>query len=631
MGIADKIKDTVSSGRTSSGRSAGPQATDGRPAWKPGDAYERIVPPPPKATSRDTESLDVWGFDDSKFEVNKRGKVEMTGSRYALSGEELPDFIEWAKDVIGVDIDPADTVTSSYPTQVAEPNVNETFVKEIRTFMDADQLVDDDQVRLRHGHGHTVREMYEIKHGKIVRIPDLVVEPRDAEQVAELVRAAVGHDVSLIPYGGGTCVTEALLCPEDEKRMIVSVDMGRMNRILWIDPVNRLAEIEAGAVGRNITSQLAEYGFTMGHEPDSVEFSTMGGWVATNASGMKKNRYGNIEDLVLDVNVVGADGTLSRSGVAPRESVGLDPRAWIFGSEGNLGIITSAVVKIFPLPEVQRYGSVIFPTFEDGVAFMYELTQAGDLPASVRLVDNLQFQFSMVLKPASKGLGAIKSKIEKLFVTKVKGFDVDKMVACTLVFEGSEEEVKSQENLVYRLASDHSGMKAGGSNGERGYALTFAIAYIRDFIMRHHILGESFETSVAWSDLLTLVENVKQRVADEQDRRGLPGKPFISARVTQLYDTGVCVYFYMGVVAKGVDDPIEQFAEIEEAARSEILAAGGSLSHHHGVGKLRKQFLPEIMSDTAIAWNRQAKDAIDPTNVFGAGNLAAPSEVENRT
>src|SRR5205085_7378338 len=206
-----------------------------------------------------------------------------------------------------------------------------------------------------------------------------------------------------------------------------------------------IACIQAGAVGRHIMADLKKHGVTMGHEPDSVEFSTLGGWIATNASGMKKNRYGNIEDLVLDVNLVTAAGTLERSSCSPRESVGMDLRRLIFGSEGTLGIITSAVVKIFPLPEVQEYGSVLFPSFEDGFKFMYALAREATPPASVRLVDNLQFQFGLALKPRSSGgLADLKSKAEKFFVTKIKGFEPYKMVACTLVFEGSQTEVEQQ-------------------------------------------------------------------------------------------------------------------------------------------------------------------------------------------
>jgi alkyldihydroxyacetonephosphate synthase len=367
-------------------------------------------------------------------------------------------------------------------------------------------------------------------------------------------------------------------------------------------------------------SELRKYGVTMGHEPDSVEFSTLGGWIATNASGMKKNKYGNIEDLVLDVSVATASGTLERSGCSPRESVGMDLRRLIFGSEGTLGIVTSAVVKIFPLPEVQEYGSVLFPTFEDGFKFMYDLTREATPPASVRLVDNLQFQFGLALKPKSDGLGKLKSRIERLFVTRVKGFEPDKMVACTLVFEGTREEVQQQQKALYRIAARHGGMKAGSENGRRGYQLTYSIAYIRDFLMNYYIIAESFETSVAWSDGLALCDNVKQRLQREYAQRNLPGKPFVTARVTQVYRTGVCIYFYFGFYYKGVSNPQEIYLELENAARDEILKSGGSLSHHHGVGKLRRAFLPRIMSPAALQWKRELKKSLDPGNLFGAGN-----------
>src|SRR3989442_4271173 len=190
--------------------------------------------------------------------------------------------------------------------------------------------------------------------------------------------------------------------------------MRRMNRLVWIDETNMMACIEAGAVGRHIIAALAKHGVTMGHEPDSVEFYTLGGWIATNASGMKKNRYGNIEDLVLDVRVATTAGKLERTSASPRESVGMDLRRLMFGSEGTLGIITSAVVKIFPLPEVQQYGSVLFPTFEDGFKFMYDLARETTPPASVRVVDNLQFQFGQALKPKSNSaLAGLKSRLEK--------------------------------------------------------------------------------------------------------------------------------------------------------------------------------------------------------------------------
>jgi alkyldihydroxyacetonephosphate synthase len=463
--------------------------------------------------------------------------------------------------------------------------------------------------------------MYSIKYTNLGRIPDIVVYPENEEQVVRLVESAKKHGASLIPYGGGTNVTDALRCDTREQRTIISVDMHRMNRILWIDRTNMMASIEAGAVGRNIMDELKKYGVTIGHEPDSVEFSTLGGWIATNASGMKKNRYGNIEDLVLDVSVVTASGKLERTSASPRESVGVDLRRLLFGSEGTLGVITSAIVKVFPFPEVQEYGSILFPTFEDGFKFMYDLAREGKPPASVRLVDNLQFQFGLALKPKSTSvLADLKSKAEKFFVTKIKGFAPDKMVALTLVFEGTRDEVHQQQRDLYRIAGRHGGMKAGAENGRRGYQLTFSIAYIRDFLMSYYIIAESFETSVPWSNALALCDNVRRRLNDEYRKRGLPGNPFLSCRVTQIYPTGVCIYFYFGFYYKGIPNPQEVYLELENAARDEILKSGGSLSHHHGVGKLRRHFLPRIMSETALQWKRELKKTLDPTNVFGAGN-----------
>jgi alkyldihydroxyacetonephosphate synthase len=333
---------------------------------------------------------------------------------------------------------------------------------------------------------------------------------------------------------------------------------------------------------------------------------------------MKKNQYGNIEDILLDVTVIAAAGKLERAQVVPRESIGLDPKVWMIGSEGSLGIITSAVVKLFPLPEEQRYGSIIFKTFEDGLAFMYDLAQEEKPPASVRLVDNLQFQFGQALKPVARGAKKLKSKAEKWLVTGPLGFDPEQMVAVTLVFEGTRADVEQEERRVYELAKRHGGRKGGAENGRRGYLLTFGIAYIRDFVLRHHILGESFETSVPWSEAQGLIDRVKRRIYEAHDERKLPGRPFVSCRVTQLYETGCCIYFYMAFYSRGVTDPVADYHEIEAEARKEVIAAGGSISHHHGVGKLRLPFVKNIMSPAMVSWRESMKEALDPQGIFAA-------------
>lgn len=580
----------------------------------------RVYPEPLPAKPEDALSLDVWGFADTGFAINENGNAVLEGDRYELSGLELPALLPWVRDVLGITMDPQDVHPSAYPSYIAPPLENTAFHADIQRLLRAEQITADSRMRLRHGHGQTQDEMFAIKHDGLPRIPDLVIFPETDEQVSQVVSAAKRHDVVLIPFGGGTNVTDALRCAENEARMVVSVDMQRMSRILWIDTANQMACIQAGAVGRNIAAQLQAYGYTLGHEPDSVEFSTLGGWIATNASGMKKNKYGNIEDLVLDITVITAGGKLERATYVPRESVGFDLRRLLFGSEGMLGIITAAVVKIFPLPEVQAYGSVLFPSFEAGFAFVRELAREPALPSSVRLIDNAQFKFGMALKPATRGLGTLKSRAEKFLVTRLKGFDPNKMVVCTLVFEGAAREVAEQQRVVYRLAGRHGGMKAGAENGRRGYQLTFSIAYIRDFLMNYYIVAESFETSAAWSDVLPLIENVSKRLQAEYLARGLPGKAFVTARVTQMYQTGAAIYFYFGFYYKGIPHPSQVYRELEDIARQEILQSGGSLSHHHGVGKIRQSFLPAVMSPATLEWKRELKRSLDPANIFGAGN-----------
>ena len=222
----------------------------------------------------------------------------------------------------------------------------------------------------------------------------MVIYPQSHEQVERIVQLACKHNVVLIPYGGGTNVTQALYLQKQETRMIVSIDMMRMNAIKWVDKDNMTALCEAGIIGQDLERRLKHYGVCCGHEPDSVEFSTLGGWISTRASGMKKNVYGNIEDIIVNYKIVTPQGTYTKLSDWPRMSSGPDLNQLIMGSEGNYGIVTEAVIRIRPMPEVKEYGSIVFPDFETGVDFMYEVARSRQWPASIRLVDNIQFQFA---------------------------------------------------------------------------------------------------------------------------------------------------------------------------------------------------------------------------------------------
>jgi alkyldihydroxyacetonephosphate synthase len=205
-------------------------------------------------------------------------------------------------------------------------------------------------------------------------VVDYVIYITSHEQAEALIQSAKDHNVVLIPFGGGTNVTQSLMLSAEEKRTIVSVDVTRMNRIRWVDKNNMMACIEAGIIGKDMEKELSKFGVMCGHEPDSIEFSSLGGWVSTRASGMKKNRYGNIDDIVIGIKIATPIGTFQKNQNSPRTSSGPDIHEFILGHEGNFGIITECVLKVKPLPEKKIYESILFHDFDSGVKFMHEGT-----------------------------------------------------------------------------------------------------------------------------------------------------------------------------------------------------------------------------------------------------------------
>ncbi len=579
--------------------------------------------PAPAQHAGDAPHRSMWGFADSGFVV-RDGTVVLQSRRYQNGGQPLVHFAPFVEKAVGVAFDPADRhepVEPRFPPALpCEP-----LVQALKALLGQQRCSQDDELRLRHGHGHHLEEIYEVLFGELKRVPDLVVFPENEAEIESLLRISEEHHALVVPFGGGTCVTKALCC-EDEERPVVSLDLSRMNRILWLDPESKTACIQAGAVGRVLEAQLNAEGYTLGHEPDSIEFSTLGGWIATNASGMKKNKYGNIEDIVQDVTVVTRDGAVHHPCVVPRSSHGLDVRRLVFGSEGLLGVISQAVVAVHSLPEVKKYGSLVFPTWQAGLSFMRALASHQATPASVRLVDNMQFQFGRALKPDSgSSLGAA---LQKFFVSKIKGIDLEQMVACTIVYEGRASEQAALSAQVAELSKSFGGFSAGGAAGKDGYNLTFGIAYIRDFLLQYWTLGDSFETSVPWGKVNDVMEQTKAAVIRAHREESLQGHPFVTARVSQIYPTGCCVYFYIGFHYKTCVQPLKAFKRIEHEARVAILDAGGALSHHHGVGKLWAPYLERIKSEAALTWVDKISRAIDPAGTFASGNQRVSSQRE---
>jgi len=562
-----------------------------------------------------------WGFKDSSFIINDDNTVTFTGKRYeGISGERLPYLIPFVTKVLNTEIKKESYFKEIEKKYVTERKINQDFLIDIESSFNEDQISFSDDERVLHSHGqNSPDEVFKVLYDKLEKFTDIVVYVENEEDVINLIQKAKKHNVCLVPYGGGTNVTNALQLPENEERMIVSVDTRRLNKIISIDTKNLLIEVEAGITGKHLEEELQKKGFTVGHQPDSIELSTLGGWISTNAAGMKKNKYGNIEDIVQNVVMVTPNGTINQIKPLVRSSIGIKTQNLLFGSEGNIGIITKAVLKIHKLPECSDYESVVLKDWDTGLDFMYELAHSSSVPASARMLDSLHYQFGSALKPEKNNIGKLKSKIQKL-VFKMKDFSADDFVAAVFKLEGTFSEVEYQRKNIKRLAKKYNGLLGGSKEGKVGYNITMVIAYIREFFVPQGILGETLETAVPWSKINQVKDEANKLLNELHKKYDLPGKPFFCSRISKVYHTGICMYNTMGINVRGIKNPEKVFSDIEHKIRECFIKNGGSISHHHGVGKLRKDFMPETISPGSIDVIQGIKKSQDPDNIFGISN-----------
>lgn len=419
-----------------------------------------------------------WGYKDSKF-VYKNNQFTFTGSRYNIANGlpfiTMKSLIE-SKNNLKVDElkEPPRVVQSAdlYPPPIDNPE----FIEAIKNA--GIDFTNDFQEKLFRLHCQTADQVTKMYFGRCDRIADLIVFPSSHQDVEVIVKLANEFNVALIPVGGATNTTLSSTSTMTELRSLVAVDCTQMNRMMWFDSENFLACFESGAIGQDIERILNTKGFTLGHEPDSSEFSTLGGWISTRASGMKRGKYGNIEECVKNIKMVTSIGTIKRSTLAPRVSHGPNFEEMILGSEGIFGIVTEAVVKIHPMPSVRRYGSIVFHDFVSGIDFMREVAKVGCQPASLRLVDNFHYEMSSMLKQ-SKGI--FLDTVESLkhgYLSALKGYNFNSIAIATFLFEGEKLEVDQCEKVLKKILSKR-GYYAGEEYGKKAYEMTYCIAYIR--------------------------------------------------------------------------------------------------------------------------------------------------------
>jgi alkyldihydroxyacetonephosphate synthase len=372
---------------------------------------------------------------------------------------------------------------SDYPPAIENPDIIKEFQNENIEFS---KDFDDRFMRCR---GQSTRDFYILRFGKFKRIPDVVVWPKSHEDVVTIVKLANKYLSVIIPYGGGTNITLSLnYTKKDNQRFFISLDTSLMNKILWIDRVSMVACIESGIAGGDLEDALAKQNLTMGHEPDSLEFSTLGGWVATRSSGMKQQTYGNIEDIVVKSTLVTSVGVMEKNYLVPRGSVGPDYDNITMGSEGTLGVITKVVVRVHKKPDVRRYGSILFPDFESGAKFMYAVSKFSQKPSNLRLIDNIHIQLGHALRH-NKGIVGNLVDLFKIYGSSIfLGYDMKTASLATYLIEGEKDDADSIEGKLKETSWKYWGISGGSKYGERAYLMTFTVCYIRVRVLStvHH-------------------------------------------------------------------------------------------------------------------------------------------------
>ncbi|KAG5668637.1 hypothetical protein PVAND_016572 [Polypedilum vanderplanki] len=567
-----------------------------------------------------------WGYCDAYLYYDKtKNSLMFHGKRYPRVGSKpLTRALEGFKNVFSIDISEFNSDKFQTPSSIDYPiKENQKFFESIKELnIDHSMNFED---RFYRGHSQSSTDIYNSMFGKFPKIPDIVVWPKNHEEVAEIVNLANELNIGLIPVGGLSNVTGATQCPSTENRTICSLDLTQMFQMLWLDDKSMLACFEAGISGQDLERVLNERGFTMGHSPDSIEFSTLGGWIATKSSGMKQQTYGNIEDIVVKVKLVTSIGVLEHNSTTPRSSAGPDFEQLIIGSEGTLGVITQAVVKIHKLPESTKYAAFIFPDIHCGIKFLKECSRSESLPSNMRLFCNSNVKAGLMLEETDTISNFI-HPIKLFFIKNVLRFDLDKFTSASYMIEGDQATVEWKDKNLRKIASKYGAFYVGENVARHSYMSSSVYSvYLRDLIFNLGALVDTVETSITWNNLENCIANIKTKYENELKRLNLKG--FILYRISQVYHEGCCLYTYYGL--NKCENQLETFKKLTDFIKNVILESGGSLSHHHGIGAKNTLRYDENMPKIKKEMLRCIKEKVDPKNVFCVRNFI-PEKIQSK-
>ena len=444
----------------------------------------------------------------------------------------------------------------------------------------------DPYARASHALGKAYRDVVRGFRGQFEHPPDAVLSPRDEDELERVLDWAVSDDVAVIPYGGGTSVVGGVEPRELERA--VSVDVKALDRVLEIDRTSRAARIQAGATGPGLEDQLREQDLTLRHFPQSFEYSTLGGWIATRAGGHFATLLTHIDDLVESVRALTPSGWWE-SRRLPGSGAGPSPDRMLIGSEGTLGVITEAWVRLQDRPRWKASAGVLFDSFAAGAEAVRALGQSGLWPSNCRLLDEAEGALTMAA-PDGKAL-------------------------LVLGFESADHPVDPWLERALELARDHGGeareSKTGGEGDSVGtWRNAFVQApYLRDSFVAAGVITDTFETAITWDRWEPFVQTVRERA--ERAVADICGDGRVSCRFTHVYPDGPAPYFT--VLAPGRHGAeIEQWDAIKAAVSDVLIEAGGTITHHHAVGRDHRPWYDRQRPDAFAEALAGAKRALDP-------------------
>lgn len=542
---------------------------------------------------------------------------------------DKPNLWNWLSEILNLTSDQKVTeVVSRSQVNMPSPNMNDDFLLEVSSRLEKNQIFTNDDERLLHSYGKSYADLFYARKGIIKRAPDLVIYPKSHEEVEMIMKSAHFHNVCVIPFGGGTNIVGGV-DPRDQTitakgvRTIVSLDMKHMNKVLSVDPKSHTAVIQAGAIGPDLENQLQEKGWSLGHFPDSFEYSTLGGWLATRSAGMQSDAYGKIEDMLVSLKMVAPVGTIVTRTV-PTSSAGPDINKWVVGSEGILGVITEATMRIHKLPEIKDYKGFIFPSFEKGVAAIQECLDKNWIPSMIRLQDAGESKLAFNMKSPKTGVEALFQKQIKNFLT-ITGYTSP----CIMIigFEGELKNTKIISQEVLKILKKYRAFSLGKSVGKTWSKDKFNIPYLRDYVMDYGIMVDVAETAATWSKILPVyyktIEEIKNKFHEEHDGYG-----YVGCHISHTYKTGACLYFtYATKQIPG--NEMAQYYSFKKLITDTFLKNGATLTHHHAVGYDHSPWMEAEISATGIKALKAVKQSLDPKNICNPNKLL-PVEEEMR-